>query len=315
MGPVRLPSAALVVLLLGACGGGDTRVCVGSDDFCRDAFGRNRPPDADAGPDQQVVAGERVLLDGSDSHDPDGRITSYSWTERSGAGIALENADDEIASFTAPSVDARTVLEFRLVVTDDDRASDDDRVHVTVLPAEAAALQVGLELLKTVHHPGDATAAPACGACWMNLGLWLGARVLAAEAGADADVDELLDALRLIEQLHTGVLPEPPLEPRDRQLFVLGQTDVARFTAARDPAAAELAQLSIRPAASRRIAVTADHATASATAWRDALAARAELAWLVAPGGRRRAAALLLGDPRSLDAATVAAATLVLALP
>ena len=37
----------------------------------------NKPPVADAGPDQTVVSGATVTLDGSGSDDPDGSIKSY----------------------------------------------------------------------------------------------------------------------------------------------------------------------------------------------------------------------------------------------
>jgi parallel beta-helix repeat protein len=40
----------------------------------------NQPPVADAGPDQNVTYGDLVILDGSGSYDPDGKIKLYQWS-------------------------------------------------------------------------------------------------------------------------------------------------------------------------------------------------------------------------------------------
>lgn len=54
----------------------------------------NLPPIADAGDDVGGQVGERVVLDGSGSRDPDGEITEWLWTLASiPAGSALENSD------------------------------------------------------------------------------------------------------------------------------------------------------------------------------------------------------------------------------
>ncbi|HHT9132863.1 MAG TPA: PKD domain-containing protein, partial [Candidatus Tripitaka californicus] len=52
--------------------------------FCSDArlyaiATSNLPPVASAGPEQWVIYGEKVTLDGSHSLDPDGNIVSYEW--------------------------------------------------------------------------------------------------------------------------------------------------------------------------------------------------------------------------------------------
>jgi hypothetical protein len=230
--------------LIGACGDGNTRACFGSTEFCRDAFGRNRPPEADAGADREAVAGERVQLDGTGSFDRDGRIDSYSWTQESGPAVALQGATQALADFVAPDVDRETILSFRLVITDDDDASDADRVRVTIVPGDVAIVLAGVELLKTVHRPEPGgNAAPAeCPRCWPFLGLWLSARVQAAACGADPDVDELLDEVRVLELVHAGEVPAQALPDAARRLFELGQVQVAMFTEQRDPATAELAR-------------------------------------------------------------------------
>jgi hypothetical protein len=292
--------------LIGACGDGNTRACFGSTEFCRDAFGRNRAPEADAGADLEATAGERVQLDGSGSVDPDGRIDSYSWTQESGPAVALQGATQALADFVAPEVDTETILSFRLVVTDDDDASDADRVRVTLVPDDVAIVLAGVELLKTVHRPQPGNSAAAeCPRCWPFLGLWLGARVQAAACGADPDVDELLDELRVLELGHAGQVPAQALPDAARRLFELGQLQVALFTEQRDPATAELA---------RQLAGKAQ--PLNARAWHDAIvAAFPELSpGDTPPDDLARAARRLLQN--RLDTAApeaVAAATLLLA--
>jgi hypothetical protein len=52
----------------------------------------NEAPTADAGPDQTVNEGVTVTLDGSNSTDPDGSITSYLWTQTAGTSVTLSDA-------------------------------------------------------------------------------------------------------------------------------------------------------------------------------------------------------------------------------
>ena len=94
----------------------------------------NVSPTAHAGGDQTVTAGARVSLSGGRSSDSDGRIATYSWSQTRGTSVQLSGADTVNASFTAPNVSTEATLEFRLVVTDDDGATDDDIVAVTVRP-------------------------------------------------------------------------------------------------------------------------------------------------------------------------------------
>jgi hypothetical protein len=93
----------------------------------------NRPPMADAGPNQRAKGGEWVTLDGSNSYDPDDDIDTYQWTQVSGTSVDLKNANTEIASFVAP--DAGTwgrTLKFELKVTDEEGLEDRDSVEVKV---------------------------------------------------------------------------------------------------------------------------------------------------------------------------------------
>lgn len=90
----------------------------------------NRPPVtlAVAAPDS-VEVGDRVVLDGSASHDPDGDPLTYEWTQTGGPQVALEGADAATAAFYAVN---EGVLTFRLVVRDSEFSSEPAEVVVTV---------------------------------------------------------------------------------------------------------------------------------------------------------------------------------------
>ena len=90
------------------------------------------PPVANAGPDQRVPSGARVTLDGSASADPWGDPLTYTWSERSTAGVTLDDPAGVAPSFTAPEVTVDTTLTLALDVTDGvSAASDTVEVRVT----------------------------------------------------------------------------------------------------------------------------------------------------------------------------------------
>lgn len=64
--------------------------------------------------------------------DPDGTIVSYSWTKKSGGNATLTNANKPTVSISGLEAGQ---YEFRLVVTDDKGATDDDIAVVTVSSA------------------------------------------------------------------------------------------------------------------------------------------------------------------------------------
>jgi hypothetical protein len=96
----------------------------------------NSPPEADAGTDRSVTAGDGVTLDASGSSDPDGDdgALAYSWSQSSGPEVSLDGASTPTATFTAPDVGSATTLAFAVTVTDPEGASDTDEVTVTVSP-------------------------------------------------------------------------------------------------------------------------------------------------------------------------------------
>ena len=95
-------------------------------------------PVANAGQDREVNSGETVILDGTDSNDPDGSITSYLWTVSGTPGdITLQNENTAMASFIAPVVSAGSeaiIRTFVLTITDDDNISVTDTINITINP-------------------------------------------------------------------------------------------------------------------------------------------------------------------------------------
>lgn len=90
-------------------------------------------PTANAGPDQYIDEGETVMLDASNSNDPDDGIVSYQWEQISGTTIMLSGATLTAPTFVTPPVDsAGIVLEFQLTITDASGLTDSDNVSITV---------------------------------------------------------------------------------------------------------------------------------------------------------------------------------------
>ncbi len=123
----RIWLVLLLILSLVGCGGGGTESSSGPITQTP-----NVTPNAVAPTDFSAEENTQVLLDGNASNDPDGTISSYSWSQTSGPSVSLVNASQAVASFTAPEVDNDTPLSFQLTVTDNDGAVNSDSVTVTV---------------------------------------------------------------------------------------------------------------------------------------------------------------------------------------
>lgn len=97
----------------------------------------NRPPAAEAGANISVNAGDRVVLDGSGSSDPDGERLSYTWIQKSGPTADLSGGNSAQCSFTAPAPTAESsAMVFELKVTDGNRESSGDTCIVLVHAVE-----------------------------------------------------------------------------------------------------------------------------------------------------------------------------------
>lgn len=112
----------IVSIVFSACK--KNKSCEGCRDF-------NKPPIALAGPDQQItLPTDSILLDGSASRDPDGKISTWLWKKIEGP-----------VSFSVATVaNSKTVIknliggvyQFELNVTDDRGTSTKDTVQITV---------------------------------------------------------------------------------------------------------------------------------------------------------------------------------------
>ena len=101
----------------------------------------NQLPTANAGGDQRVNEGNMVMLDGTQSDDPDGTIESWLWEQVGGTPIvALEGSSSSQASFTAPVVASTSPvrLTFRLTVKDDYNFTGQDEIIITINRPPAA---------------------------------------------------------------------------------------------------------------------------------------------------------------------------------
>ena len=93
----------------------------------------NMPPVADAGPDQTLLEGVTVTLDGTNSTDPDGDAVSYLWEQTDGPTVVLLDTADGSVTFTAPDVGPDGAsLSFKLTVSDSTGLQSEDDCIVNV---------------------------------------------------------------------------------------------------------------------------------------------------------------------------------------
>ena len=129
----------------------------------------NSPPTAGAGPDRIAAEGDPVTLTGTAS-DPDDVPLTYRWSHDSSLPVTLDNATSLSPTFTAPAVDADTIVTFTLTVTDDRGASSSTTVSITILdvpptppssppaaPQNLRATSTNTTITLTWDDPADAT--------------------------------------------------------------------------------------------------------------------------------------------------------------
>ncbi|MCK4857934.1 MAG: tandem-95 repeat protein, partial [candidate division Zixibacteria bacterium] len=94
-------------------------------------FNSNRPPMADAGPDQaDIPVGTIVTLDGTGSSDPDADNLGFNWVQVGGPAVTLSSPTDSMPAFTPMEPE---LYLFELTVDDGDLFSDPDTVRITVI--------------------------------------------------------------------------------------------------------------------------------------------------------------------------------------
>lgn len=134
------PTVALAVLLVVATPVVGT-LTANDVTAANDAALENEAPLADAGLDQEVTKGATVLLDGTGSRDPDGRIASYRWAIWTPGNdtITPDCADCNRTRFTPTETGRYRVT---LTVTDEGGASSSDTLYVEVSPGTGPTVSV-----------------------------------------------------------------------------------------------------------------------------------------------------------------------------
>ena len=98
---------------------------------CKDCIVNNEPPIAIAGSDTTItLALDSMLLDGSKSSDPDGKISEWQWTKIAGPS-SYTITDANIVQTPVTNL-VQGVYLFELKVTDANALSDRDTIQVTV---------------------------------------------------------------------------------------------------------------------------------------------------------------------------------------
>lgn len=115
-------------------------VCEGTSSNCSDPdtvnvhiMNVNRPPVAEAGPDQTVQEGSPVVLNGRASYDPDVESITYAWSQVFGPPVTLMYPNSDQPSFMAPQVGASGGrVDFKLIVADTRGLTHADYISVFI---------------------------------------------------------------------------------------------------------------------------------------------------------------------------------------
>lgn len=123
----------------------------------------NEAPVALAGRSFLAYPGERIVLNGTESYDPDGDALTYEWVQVGGPGTVLDKADTPV-----PEFDARLpgTHSFELVVDDGQIASEPDVVDVIVVDP---AIGDTVESTGCAALPGAGRGATVLGAFGLAL--------------------------------------------------------------------------------------------------------------------------------------------------
>jgi hypothetical protein len=112
----------------------------------------NRPPLAEAGPNQAARRGDTVALDGGASSDGDAdAVLTYAWTQTAGPAVVLSDPSAIAPTFGAGSLATGDVVTFQLEVTDDKGAKSTDTTSVTIVNSPPVPSAVAAPVV----HRGD----------------------------------------------------------------------------------------------------------------------------------------------------------------
>ena len=126
----------------------------------------NKPPTANAGPDQESHGGDKVKLSAINSSDPEGGALSYKWTQTGGTSVNLSDPNAAEVDFIAPYVEpGGESLTFALQVTDEWGAKSQASCRVNIIsanlpPVANAGSQQDVQELEIVKLDGSASRDP-----------------------------------------------------------------------------------------------------------------------------------------------------------
>jgi hypothetical protein len=109
-------------------------------------------PTAEAGPDQDVVEGATVTLDGSRSSDANDAVVSYQWTQTGGPAITLSDANAVRPTLVAAPITENELLVFQLTVYDSGGDSDSDSVQISITENEIHSVPDDAIVLQTLTN-------------------------------------------------------------------------------------------------------------------------------------------------------------------
>jgi len=152
--------ALLILLLFSACSSAGSEEAAKATPFASSASGPTLaasellsiPALANAGPDQEVIRGAVVTLDGRRSFQPEGKAFTLRWSQTSGSPVVtLSNAAKAVTTFIAPP--KATDLGFTLIATSQAGRTIEDDVVVHVV-------DVATRIAPTLLTNGDRIVPP-----------------------------------------------------------------------------------------------------------------------------------------------------------